>query len=142
MNDLPRRILILEDEEPVREVIKGAINSDKNRFYTAGTIEEAEKILKRNGADLLILDRMLPDGDGIQLCSKLRNDPEFKTLPMLILSGKSATNEKVLGLKLGADDYLAKPFDIQELRARVDSLLRRAGDLSKASYVKRRLWRY
>ncbi len=142
MNELPYRILIVEDEELVLEVIKSAFNSGKNHLYTAGTIQEAEKVLQKNGADLLILDRMLPDGDGVQLCSKLRNDPQFKVLPILILSGKAVTNEKVLGLKLGADDYLAKPFEIPELRARVDSLMRRAHDLSQSSYIKKRLWRY
>ena len=142
MNELPYRILIVEDEELVLEVIKGAFDSGKNHLYTAGTIEEAEAVLKKNGADLLILDRMLPDGDGVQLCSKLRNDPKFKALPVLILSGKSATSDKVLGLQLGADDYLGKPFEIPELRARVDSLMRRAHDLSQTSYIKKRLWRY
>ena len=142
MNELPYRILIVEDEELVLEVIKSAFNSGKNHLYTAGTIQEAEKVLQKNGADLLILDRMLPDGDGVQLCSKLRNDPQFKVLPILIVSGKAVTNEKVLGLKLGADDYLAKPFEIPELRARVDSLMRRAHDLSQSSYIKKRLWRY
>jgi len=142
MSELPYRILIVEDEELVLQVIKSAFDAEKNHLYTAGTIEEAEKVLKHKGADLLILDRMLPDGDGLQLCSKLRNDPQFKALPVLILSGKSVTNEKVLGLKLGADDYLGKPFEIPELRARVDSLMRRANDLSQTSYIKKRLWRY
>ncbi len=142
MNELPYKILIVEDEELVLEVIKGAFNSGKNHLYTAGTIEEAETALKKNGADLLILDRILPDGDGLQLCSKLRTDPQFKSLPVLIVSGKSLTSEKVLGLSLGADDYLGKPFEIPELRARVDSLMRRARDFSQSSYIKKRLWRY
>ena len=142
MNELPYRILIVEDEALVLEVIKSAFNSEKNHLYTAGTIKEAETVLKKNGADLLILDRILPDGDGVQLCSKLRNDPQFKALPILILSGKAVTNERVLGLRLGADDYLGKPFEVSELRARVDSLMRRAHDLSQTSNIKKRLWRY
>ena len=60
----------------------------------------------------------------------------------MILSGKAETNEKVLGLKLGADDYLAKPFSVPELKARIDALLRRSRKLSQASYIKRRLWRF
>lgn len=142
MNELPYRILIIEDEELVCTVIKSAFNGEKNHLYTAGTIEEGEKLLKRNGADLLILDRMLPDGDGLQLCAKLRSDHEYESVPVLILSGKSGTSEKVLGLKLGADDYLSKPFEISELRARVEALLRRSQHLSQSSYIKRRLWRY
>lgn len=142
MTELPYRILVIEDEPLVRDVIFSACDEKKNRLYSAGTIEEGEKMLRRNGADLLILDRILPDGDGLQLCTKMRNDHEHRSVPVLILSGKSDTSEKVLGLKLGADDYLAKPFDISELRARVDALLRRSQDLSQSSYIKRRLWRY
>jgi len=142
MTELPFRILVVEDEALVRDVIQSACDGGKNHIYSAGTIEEAEKVLKRNGADLLILDRMLPDGDGLQLCTKLRNGHEHRSLPVLVLSGKSDTSERVLGLRLGADDYLAKPFDIAELRARVDSLMRRSRDLSQSSYIKRRLWRY
>jgi DNA-binding response OmpR family regulator len=142
MNEFPYRILIVEDEPLVRELIEGACNTGNNRVFSAGTIEEAEHLLKRNGADLLILDRILPDGDGLQLCTKLRGDREHQALPVLILSGKSDTTEKVLGLKLGADDYLAKPFSIPELRARMEALLRRSRELSQSSYIKRRLWRF
>ena len=85
---------------------------------------------------------MLPDGDGLQLCSKLRNDPQFKALPVLILTGRADTSDKVLGLNLGADDYLTKPFNLGELKARGNSLMRRSEELSQASYIKRRLWRY
>ena len=142
MSSLPYRVLIVEDEETVLELIKTAFDSEKNHLFTAGTLEEAEKILKRDGADLLLLDRMLPDGDGLQLCSKLRNTPQFKALPILILTGRADTSDKVLGLNLGADDYLSKPFGLDELKARVNSLLRRSEELSQSSYIKRRLWRY
>ncbi len=142
MSALPYKVLIVEDDEIVLELIQTAFDADKNRLYTAGTLEEAEKILRQNGADILILDRMLPDGDGLQLCSKLRNDPQFKALPVLILTGRADTSDKVLGLNLGADDYLTKPFNLGELKARVNSLMRRSEELSQASYIKRRLWRY
>lgn len=142
MSTLPYKILIVEDDDNVLDLIKTAFDGDKNHLYSAGTLEEAEKLLKQNGADILLLDRMLPDGDGLQLCSKLRNTPQFKSLPVLILTGRADTADKVLGLNLGADDYLTKPFSLDELKARVNSLLRRAEELSQASYIKRRLWRY
>ncbi|HOW90340.1 MAG TPA: response regulator [Elusimicrobiales bacterium] len=142
MNDFPYRILIIEDEPLVREMVHNACSVGSNRVFSAGSMEEGEQLLKRNGADLLVLDRMLPDGDGLQFCSKLRNEREYESLPILILSGKAETNEKVLGLKLGADDYLAKPFSVPELKARIDALLRRSRKLSQASYIKRRLWRF
>jgi two-component system alkaline phosphatase synthesis response regulator PhoP len=142
MSAIPYKVLIVEDDDLVLELIKTAFDAEKNHLYTAGTLDEAEKLLKQNGADILILDRMLPDGDGLQLCSKLRNTPQFKALPVLILTGRADTSDKVLGLNLGADDYLTKPFSLDELKARVNSLLRRSEELSQASYIKRRLWRY
>lgn len=142
MNALPCKVLIVEDDVMMLEIIQTAFDTEKDHIYTAGTLAEAEKTLKQNGADLLILDRILPDGDGLQLCAKLRNDPQFKALPVLILTGKADTADKVLGLNLGADDYLTKPFSLDELKARVNSLKRRSEELSQASYIKRRLWRY
>ncbi len=142
MSALPWKVLIVEDDLMLLELIKTAFEDTKDHLYTAGTLTEAEKLLKQNGADLLLLDRMLPDGDGVELCAKLRNNPQFKALPILILTGRADTSDKVLGLNLGADDYLTKPFELNELKARVNSLKRRAEDLSKANYIKRRLWRY
>ena len=142
MSALPCKVLIVEDDDLVLELIKTAFDAEQNHLFTAGTLAEAEKILKQNGADILLLDRMLPDGDGLQFCSKLRNDPQFKALPILILTGRADTSDKVLGLRLGADDYLTKPFSLDELKARVNSILRRSAVLSQSSYIKRRLWRY
>ena len=142
MSALPRNILIVEDDPLLLELIKTAFDEEKHRLHTAWTLAEAEKLLKQTGVDLLVLDRMLPDGDGLQLCSKLRNDPQFKALPILVLTGMANTSDKVLGLNLGADDYLTKPFELNELKARVNSLMRRSEELSQASYIKRRLWRY
>jgi DNA-binding response OmpR family regulator len=142
MSSLPYRILVVEDETTVRDLIKDVCEPEKNHVFTAGCIAEARKILETRGADILILDRGLPDGDGLALCSELRNTKEHRALPILVLTGKAATDEKVLGLNLGADDYLAKPFALEELKARITSLMRRSEELSKSSYIKRRLWRY
>lgn len=142
MGDLPYRILVVDDDILMRELIKEICDPAKNHVYTTGSIAEARKALKSNGADILILDRGLPDGDGLTLCVELRRSEEFKSLPILMLTGKSETQEKVMGLTMGADDYLSKPFVQEELKARVDSLLRRSAELSKSSYIKRRLWRY
>ena len=142
MSAIHRNVLIVEDDPLLLEVIKTAFDEVKHRLHTAWTIADAEKILKNTGIDLLVLDRMLPDGDGLQLCSKLRNDPQFEALPVLVLTGMANTADKILGLNLGADDYLTKPFELNELKARVDSLLRRSEELSQASYIKKCLWRY
>jgi DNA-binding response OmpR family regulator len=142
MGDLPYRILIVDDEEHLRELIKDTCEPDKNHVYTAGSIAEAKKVLETNGIDIMILDRGLPDGDGLALCAKLRHSAQFKALPILVLTGKAESHEKVLGLNLGADDYLSKPFVLEELKARIDALMRRSEELSRSSYIKRRLWRY
>jgi two-component system alkaline phosphatase synthesis response regulator PhoP len=142
MKNLPYKILVVDDEAMVLNIIETAFNTNDHRILTAGNIEDAEKLLKQDRPDLLILDRMLPDGDGLQLCAKLRNDPEYRSIPVLMLTGKSDTSDKVLGLKLGADDYLSKPFEITELKARVEALLRRTEDLNSARSLRKSLWRY
>jgi len=87
---------------------------------------EAEALLEAGKLDLLILDRLLPDGDGVQLFTRIKQKPELRNLPVLILSAKDYSAEQAEGLDLGADDYMPKPFSPQELRARVAALLRRA----------------
>jgi len=104
-------ILVVEDEEPNREMLKTAFLQDGHFVYTAASLREARKALEAGKPDIIILDRGLPDGDGLQLC--------------LMLTGKSEVTDKILGLRYGADDYLVKPFDIDELRARVGAIIRR-----------------
>ena len=142
MNNLPQRILIVEDDDTISELVKSACDPVKNHVETAYTLAEAKKLLESKGTDLLILDRGLPDGDGLALCAQLRNTEKYKALPILVLTGQAETHDKVLGLNLGADDYLSKPFDLAELKARINSLMRRSEELSKSTYIKRRLWRY
>ena len=142
MLDLPYRILIVEDEPSIQDLVVTTCSDGRNRVFLAGTLAEGERLLQKEGADLLILDRMLPDGDGLQFCAKLRNKRETESLPILILSAISETKDKAFGLNIGADDYLPKPFSVIELKARVDALLRRASKLSQSSYIKRRLWQY
>ena len=98
--------------------------------------------MKKSLPDLIILDRLLPDGDGIQLCEAIRSDPELQSLPVLMLTCKDEIEDKVLGLKLGADDYLTKPFEPDELKARVDALFRRTQKLRPRRLIKTSLWRY
>lgn len=142
MGALPCTIVIVEDDPRVRDLLSVAFSGEKDHVLTACSIGEAEEVLKKSRADLLILDRTLPDGDGLSLCAKIRGTPSLESLPVLMLTGKSETSEKVLGLQLGADDYLGKPFVMEELKARAAALLRRADALSNSSYVRKRLWRY
>lgn len=118
-------ILIIDDDEQVQELLEAAVQEIGHTSRTAAGLKEGYEKLKKFGADILILDRGLPDGDGIQLCLTIRKDLRYKNLPILMLTGKSEAGDKVLGLRFGADDYLAKPFDMEELLARVDALIRR-----------------
>jgi len=119
-------IAIIDDEPDILNLVK--INLEKSNFDTVSFTEATSflEYLKNNKKpDLLILDLMLPDLDGIELCKDLRNSPEYQYLPIIILSAKTEETDKILGLELGADDYIAKPFSTKELVARVKAVLRR-----------------
>jgi DNA-binding response OmpR family regulator len=137
MNDLPYKILIVEDDLSISKLLVQAFDNAANKVFTAFSLKEARAALKKNRPDILILDRMLPDGDGLELCADIRKDPQYQSLPVLMLTAKAETNDKVLGLKLGADDYLAKPFEFNELKARVEALLRRTDELNIRRSIKR-----
>ena len=139
MPELPYKILLVEDDPDALKLLVQTFSGPKNQLFTAATMAEAMEKLRKNRADLIILDRGLPDGDGLELCADIRKDPQYQSLPILMLTGKSETGDKVLGLKLGADDYLTKPFALAELRARVEALLRRTDALNIQRAIKRSL---
>jgi DNA-binding response OmpR family regulator len=125
-----KRILIVEDDTVVANVVAAILKDGQDRIVSAGTIKDAEKAIAQGAPDIIILDRRLPDGDGIQLFRKLKADPALHHVPVLVLSGMDAAEDQAEGLDLGADDYVTKPFDVPELRARVHALLRRAENFS------------
>lgn len=130
-------LLVVEDDNMNREMVKAAFQEDGHRVCSAATIAECRKVLEKDKPDIIILDRGLPDGDGLQLCLSLKRDSLFKAIPIIMLTGKSEVTDKILGLRYGADDYLAKPFDIEELRARVDAVARRVyGNISSGFTVR------
>jgi DNA-binding response OmpR family regulator len=131
MEELPHKILIVEDELPLQSLISESLTTKSRKVFVAGNIAEACRVVDQNKIDIMVLDRVLPDGDGIEFCAKIRRDPVHKAVPILLVSAKSDPSDKVLGLKLGADDYLAKPFDLSELRARIEALLRRSEELNR-----------
>lgn len=118
-------ILTVEDDAPTREVIESTFRDDGHAVRSAASMEECREALKQVRPDIILLDRGLPDGDGLQLCLALRKDCAFRSIPILMLTGKSEVADRVLGLRWGADDYLAKPFEVEELRARVAAIARR-----------------
>ena len=115
-------ILIAEDEPRIRKVVKSYLIKENYKVIETGNGETALKIIKENSPDLLILDLMLPGLSGEEVCQKLRQQSE---LPVLMLTAKSKMKDKLKGLKIGADDYIVKPFNPKELVARIKAILRR-----------------
>ena len=116
------QILIVEDDPALSQGIRLALGQEGRQFVQAGTIGQAERELAERTFDLLILDLNLPDGNGLDLLSRLR---DRSALPVLILTANDLEMDQVTGLELGADDYVTKPFSNRELLARVNRLLRR-----------------
>ena len=116
------RILIVDDEKEIRDLIEIYLKGEGYNTVKAVDGEEALEILKKEEIDLIILDIMMPKLNGIEACMKIREERE---MPIIMLSAKSEDTDKILGLNMGADDYLTKPFNPLELVARVKSQLRR-----------------
>lgn len=122
------KILIVDDEKDIRNLIEIYLKSEGYETLKAKDGEEALYLLKGNDVDLVILDVMMPKLNGIETCIKIREENE---LPIIMLSAKSEDIDKILGLNMGADDYLSKPFNTLELIARVKSQLRRYKKFNK-----------
>ncbi len=120
-------ILVVEDEETSAGVIKEALELEQFQTIWAPSLFRARSALNKAAPDLVILDRRLPDGDGLDFCRELKAKAEWKDVPILFLSAKKSVTDRVSGLNMGGDDYLAKPFAIEELLARVRALVRRRG---------------
>lgn len=129
------QILIVEDDPHTLSMVSEILTDEGFGIATAETASAARKRLDGAEFDLLILDRGLPDDDGLNLCAEVRRKPAFKSVPILFLTAKKAVKDKVEGLRTGGDDYLAKPFNPAELLARVEALLRRSGRLGKPEAI-------
>ena len=117
----PVLVLLVEDELALAETLKMSIKKMGFECIWARTLKEARSLIKTTKPELLVLDRQLPDGDGLELLK----EAAFKALKVLVLSSKATMEERVKGLERGADDYLPKPFHWEELKARLNALLRR-----------------
>lgn len=121
-----KKILIIEDEAKISEMIKTYLEAENFKVFTVANGVEGLDRLQREEFDLVILDLMLPGISGIELCKKVRNmDSRKKRIPIIMLTAKSNEVDKLLGLELGADDYITKPFSLAELTARIKAVLRR-----------------
>ncbi len=123
-------ILLVDDDRFVLRAIDQLLTKEGFQCKTASTLRDAEAAASMAKFDLLVLDVGLPDGDGFTLCRRIRL---HHTMPILFLTARSDNADKVIGLELGADDYLTKPFEPRELLARVRAMLRRAGEYNNTS---------
>ena len=120
------KLLLIDDDLRLTAMVGDYLRANGQEVDVAGSLAAGRDRLRQGSYDALVLDLMLPDGDGLDLTRELRADPRFKRLPLLMLTARGEPLDRVLGLELGADDYLAKPFEARELLARIKALLRRA----------------
>jgi len=134
MNAQPRMVLLVEDEDTITVPLTEALTREGFRTETAGTLAAGLDIARRQRPDLVLLDVMLPDMDGFEVLRRLRKLPVRRTagdrtahIPVLFLTAADTTADMLNGLRLGGDDYVTKPFDLQVLTARIEAILRRTG---------------
>jgi phosphate regulon transcriptional regulator PhoB len=121
------KILVVEDEADIRELLRYSLTQEGYAVEEAADGAEALDRIERRAPDLVLLDLMLPRMSGLELCRKLRANSETAQMPVIVVTAKSAEVDRILGLEMGADDYVVKPFSPREVVARVKALLRRAG---------------
>jgi DNA-binding response OmpR family regulator len=123
---VPARLLLIDDDERLTTMVGDYLRRNGFEVDSAGSLGAGRERLKTQAYDALLLDLMLPDGDGLDLTRELRAEPRTRRLPLLMLTARGEPLDRIVGLELGADDYLGKPFEPRELLARVKALLRRA----------------
>lgn len=119
---MSRRVLVVDDEKLIVKGIRFSLEQDGMKVDCAYDGEEALKLAKENAYDMILLDIMLPKHDGFEVCQQIR---EFSDVPVVMLTARSEDMDKILGLEYGADDYITKPFNILEVKARIKAIMRR-----------------
>jgi two-component system phosphate regulon response regulator PhoB len=130
INQLPRSIMIVDDDEDIRELLRHNLAKQGFRVISAEDGEAAFKAISGERPDLIVLDLMMPNIDGLALTRILRANKETARIPILMLTARGEESDIITGLELGADDYMIKPFSIKVLLARIDAILRRASTKS------------
>jgi phosphate regulon transcriptional regulator PhoB len=130
-----QRIAIVEDEADIVELIRYNLKKEGFEVESFERGREALDALRRSPADLVLLDIMLPDEDGFEICKKMRSDDRLKAMPVIFLTARGEEIDRVLGLELGADDYVVKPYSPRELVARVKAVLRRQSRINERPEV-------
>jgi two-component system, OmpR family, alkaline phosphatase synthesis response regulator PhoP len=119
------RILVVEDEDDIQELVEYTLTKEGYAVEMAGSGEDALQAVKRQAPDCLVLDLMLPGIGGLEVCKQIRNNPQTAQVPIVMLTARSEESDVIIGLELGADDYVTKPFSPKVLVARVRACMRR-----------------
>src|SRR6056297_23299 len=128
---MSKTIFVIDDEKDIQNILEVNLRNSGYTVYTYSSAEKALEGLKKIHPDLIILDIMMDGMDRYDFCKHLRSQQEYRNIPIIFLSAKSEEFDKVLGLELGGDDYITKPFGIKELTSRVKALLRRTESISE-----------
>lgn len=128
---MKEKILIVEDEKDILKMVEYNLKKDGYRTVSARDGEDAIEMAHSEHPDLILLDLMLPGIDGLEVCKQLKRESKTAGIPIIMVTAKTQESDKVVGLELGADDYVTKPFSVRELLARVKAVLRRAHEKEK-----------
>ncbi len=123
---MKQQILVVEDDPDIADLLRHYLERADYDVHTVGHGADALPHMRDNRPDLVILDRMLPGMDGLEICRHLRNDESLADLPVIMVTARADEMDRIVGLELGADDYITKPFSAKEVVARVHALLRRS----------------
>ena len=132
------KILVIEDEPDIRKNLEYNLAREGFSVIGAASISEAESNLSMQTFNLILLDLMLPDGSGLDLCKKIKADSKTESIPVIILTAKDDEVDKVVGFEIGADDYVTKPFSVRELILRVKAVLKRGTEKKDILEVERK----
>ncbi len=132
---MPKKILIIDDEKDIIELLRYNLNKEGYKVISASDGESGLKLAKKETPDGIILDLMLPGIDGLEVCRAIKNDDRISNIPIIMLTAKGEETDIIVGLELGADDYITKPFSIRQLLARLKAVIRRAHHISKSTDI-------
>ena len=134
---MSHKILIIEDEPDIRKTLEYNISREGYKVVSASSLSEGKEQINSSDFSLILLDLMLPDGSGLDLCREIKSDKDKSSTPIIILTAKDDEVDKVVGFELGADDYVTKPFSVRELILRIKAILKRGESKKETLEVQR-----
>jgi two-component system phosphate regulon response regulator PhoB len=134
---MSHKILIIEDEPDIRKTLEYNISREGYKVVCASSLSEGKEQINSSDFSLILLDLMLPDGSGLDLCREIKSDKDKSPTPIIILTAKDDEVDKVVGFELGADDYVTKPFSVRELILRIKAVLKRGAEKNETLEVQR-----